>query len=87
MIMIMTVLRMVVQGWTLIMLGPFLDLWVTKAWILGYTWSSAATLALAMSCSLAIGVNISQFACLGVQAAHTPPRPPDSTTTPSSGSP
>lgn len=33
--------------------------------MLDYTWSTAAAVALATSCALAVLVNLSQFACLG----------------------
>ncbi len=58
------------QGWTLLLVGPFLDYYVVDAWVLNFQWSHAAAFALAASCGLAIAVNISQFACLG------PPPPP-----------
>ena len=53
------------QGWSLLLIGPFLDRYVADDWVFRYTWSTAALICLAVSCSLAVGVNLSQFACLG----------------------
>lgn len=53
------------QGWSLLLIGPFLDYYVVDAWVLDFAWTRAAAVALAASCGLAIAVNISQFACLG----------------------
>ena len=48
-----------------ITVGPVVDYMVGGSWVTSYTWNSQALLALALSCSLAILVNISQFSCLG----------------------
>lgn len=53
------------QGWSLLAIGPFLDYYVVDAWVLDYTWRTAAIVALVSSCALAVLVNLSQFACLG----------------------
>ena len=47
------------------LIGPFLDRYVAHEWVFRYDWSTAALVCLAVSCSLAVGVNLSQFACLG----------------------
>lgn len=47
------------------LIGPFLDRYVAQDWVFQYNWSTAALVCLAVSCSLAVGVNLSQFACLG----------------------
>mmetsp|Transcript_17326 Transcript_17326/g.51879 ORF Transcript_17326/g.51879 Transcript_17326/m.51879 type:complete len:373 (-) Transcript_17326:506-1624(-) len=60
-----------VQGWSLLLIGPFLDYYVVDAWVLDFAWTRAAAVALAASCGLAIAVNISQFACLGRFTAVT----------------
>lgn len=53
------------QGWTLMLLGPFLDRYVSAAWVFNYDWNVPALTFLALSCACAIGVNVSQFMCLG----------------------
>ena len=53
------------QGWSLLAIGPFLDYYVVGLWVLDYRWSGAAVGAFAASCTLAVGVNLSQFMCLG----------------------
>mmetsp|Transcript_17908 Transcript_17908/g.53927 ORF Transcript_17908/g.53927 Transcript_17908/m.53927 type:complete len:356 (+) Transcript_17908:391-1458(+) len=53
------------QGWSLLMIGPFLDYYVVGQWLLDYQWTRAAMVTFAASCTLAIGVNLSQFMCLG----------------------
>lgn len=53
------------QGWSLMLIGPFLDRYVAQDWVFRYNWTTAALVCLTVSCSLAVGVNLSQFACLG----------------------
>jgi solute carrier family 35 protein E3 len=53
------------QGWSLLLIGPFLDYYVVDAWVLDFNWSTAAAVTLGASCALAVLVNLSQFACLG----------------------
>ena len=53
------------QGWTLMVIGPILDRYVSRAWVFDYKFGAAGLLCLATSCALAVGVNLSQFACLG----------------------
>ncbi|KAK9806341.1 hypothetical protein WJX72_010712 [[Myrmecia] bisecta] len=53
------------QGWSLLVLGPFLDRYVSSSWVFQYDWNVPALFILAMSCSCAVLVNVSQFACLG----------------------
>lgn len=57
-----------VQGWSLLLVGPFVDYYVVDAWVLDFQWNVAAAVVLASSCALAIAVNVSQFACLGACA-------------------
>lgn len=47
------------------LLGPFLDRYVSAAWVFNYDWNVPALSCLALSCACAVGVNISQFMCLG----------------------
>jgi N6-adenosine-specific RNA methylase IME4 len=53
------------QGWSLLLIGPFLDYFVVDAWVLDYNWRTAAAIAFGASCALAVLVNLSQFMCLG----------------------
>ena len=53
------------QGWSLLLIGPFLDYYVVDSWVGDYKFSSPATATLLFSCALAVLVNLSQFACLG----------------------
>ena len=45
------------QAATLLLVGPFLDHVVTKAWVFAYPWAPAAAATLALSCACAVGVN------------------------------
>jgi hypothetical protein len=47
------------------LIGPMLDRHVSRAWVFNYEWTAAALACLLVSCALAVGVNLSQFACLG----------------------
>mmetsp|Transcript_18773 Transcript_18773/g.40376 ORF Transcript_18773/g.40376 Transcript_18773/m.40376 type:complete len:268 (-) Transcript_18773:158-961(-) len=60
-----------VQGLLLLVVGPYLDLLISKHWILSYQASVPALVCLAVSCAVAILVNISQFMCLGRFSAVT----------------
>lgn len=71
-------LARLVQGWSLMLIGPFLDRYVAQEWVFRYNWSTAALVCLAVSCSLAVGVNLSQFACLGRFSAVSYQAPPAS---------
>ena len=46
-------------------MGPFLDRYITGDWVHAYAWSRASALLAIASCVAAVGVNVSQFACLG----------------------
>jgi solute carrier family 35 protein E3 len=46
-------------------MGPFLDRYITGDWVHAYAWSRASALLAIASCAAAVGVNVSQFACLG----------------------
>lgn len=59
------------QGWSLLLIGPFVDLGVGDKWILAYQLSTPALICLLMSCGIAVAVNISQFMCLGRFSAVT----------------
>ena len=53
------------QAWTLLLLGPFLDRYISHGWVFNYDWNVPALTCLALSCACAVGVNVSQFMCLG----------------------
>ena len=53
------------QGWSLLLVGPFLDRYMSDAWVFQWEYTAAALAVLTLSCACAVGVNISQFACLG----------------------
>ena len=56
---------MCAQAWTLLLLGPFLDRYISHNWVFNYDWNVPALTFLALSCACAVGVNVSQFMCLG----------------------
>ena len=47
------------------LMGPFLDRYISANWVFNYDWNVPALTFLALSCACAVGVNISQFMCLG----------------------
>lgn len=53
------------QGWTLLLIGPFLDRYVSSSWVFNFNYTFPALVFLVLSCSMAVFVNISQFMCLG----------------------
>ena len=53
------------QGWSLLLVGPFLDRYMSDAWVSHWEYHTTAVAVLMLSCICAVGVNISQFACLG----------------------
>jgi len=59
------------QAVLLLIGGPFLDKFITGAWIQQYEYSVPAVVFLITSCSVAILVNASQYFCLGRFSAVT----------------
>lgn len=55
----------------LIVVGPFIDLLITKHWVLEYAWTTTALGWLVASCVVAVAVNLSQFLVLGRFTALT----------------
>ena len=53
------------QSWTLLLTGPFLDRYISNTWVVDYGWSMPACFAFIASCSMAVLVNVLQFMCLG----------------------
>eukprot|EP00878_Enallax_costatus_P014597 GHUV01015271.1.p1 GENE.GHUV01015271.1~~GHUV01015271.1.p1 ORF type:complete len:329 (+),score=23.77 GHUV01015271.1:470-1456(+) len=60
-----------VQGGILLVSGPFIDAAVSGNWIGGYALTTPAVAVLVLSCAISVGVNVSQFMCLGRFSAVT----------------
>jgi solute carrier family 35, member E3 len=60
-----------VQGWSLLLVGPFVDRLVTGRWVSTFEVSVPALACLGFSCAIAVLVNVSQFMCLGRFSAVT----------------
>jgi len=60
-----------VQGAMLLVVGPLIDKLVAGAWVTQYTISMPGLRCLLLSCAVSVGVNISQFMCLGRFSAVT----------------
>ncbi|CAN1828823.1 UDP-rhamnose/UDP-galactose transporter 5 [Linum perenne] len=50
---------------SLMVVGPFLDYWLTKKRVDSYPYSSISVMFIVISCTIAIGTNLSQFICIG----------------------
>lgn len=59
------------QGWSLLLVGPFVDQLVVGDWVGNYEMHVPALICLSLSCAVAVLVNISQFMCLGRFSAVT----------------
>nr|GMD88727.1 UDP-galactose transporter 2-like [Ipomoea batatas] len=53
------------QAASLLIVGPFLDYWLTSSRIDHYNFTVASTAFILLSCTIAIGTNLSQFICIG----------------------
>ncbi|KAL3132232.1 hypothetical protein ABBQ32_008821 [Trebouxia sp. C0010 RCD-2024] len=53
------------QTWTLFVIGPFLDRYISSSWVFDFIFGAPALVLLLVSCGMAVIVNISQFVCLG----------------------
>uniref|UniRef100_A0A2P2J3J3 Sugar phosphate transporter domain-containing protein n=2 Tax=Rhizophora mucronata TaxID=61149 RepID=A0A2P2J3J3_RHIMU len=53
------------QAATLLLLGPFLDYWLTNNRIYAYDYNLASMTFIILSCTIAVGTNLSQFICIG----------------------
>ncbi|WIA15634.1 hypothetical protein OEZ85_002261 [Tetradesmus obliquus] len=60
-----------VQGAMLLLLGPWVDAWVSGRWLGSYTLTVPAVGVLLLSCLFSMGVNVSHFMCLGRFSAAT----------------
>lgn len=63
--------RLLLQGVSLILIGPFVDYKISGLWLGDYRMTSLSLLAMMVSCMVAVGVNVSQYACLGRFQAAT----------------
>lgn len=54
-----------VQAASLLLLGPFVDYWLTSKRVDAYDYTFTSMLFIFMSCTIAIGTNLSQFICIG----------------------
>ncbi|KAF7126984.1 hypothetical protein RHSIM_Rhsim11G0087600 [Rhododendron simsii] len=53
------------QAATLLVVGPFLDYWLTNKRVDAFEFTLASLVFLILSCSIAVGTNLSQFICIG----------------------
>lgn len=53
------------QAASLLVLGPFLDYWLTSKKVFAYEFSSTSVSFIIISCTIAVGTNLSQFICIG----------------------
>ncbi|KAJ0026316.1 UDP-rhamnose/UDP-galactose transporter 6 [Pistacia vera] len=53
------------QAATLLLVGPFLDYWLTGKRIDAYDYQTASVVFIILSCTIAVGTNLSQFICIG----------------------
>jgi solute carrier family 35 protein E3 len=60
-----------VQGVMLLLVGPFVDKAVSGSWVSQYVATTPGLSCLLLSCIISVGVNISQFMCLGRFSAVT----------------
>lgn len=53
------------QAASLLLSGPFLDYWLTSKRIDAFEFSASSLVFIVLSCSIAVGTNLSQFICIG----------------------
>ncbi|XP_054804710.1 UDP-rhamnose/UDP-galactose transporter 4-like [Prosopis cineraria] len=53
------------QASSLLLLGPFVDYWLTNKRVDAYNYGLASTFFITLSCCIAVGTNLSQFICIG----------------------
>ncbi|XP_050212560.1 UDP-rhamnose/UDP-galactose transporter 6-like isoform X2 [Mercurialis annua] len=53
------------QAASLLVLGPFLDYWLTNKKVYDYAYSITPVMFIILSCTIAVGTNLSQFICIG----------------------
>lgn len=60
-----------VQAASLLVVGPFMDYWLTEKRVDAYAYSTLSSFFITLSCVIAIGTNLSQFICIGRFSAVT----------------
>ncbi|KAL5560239.1 hypothetical protein UlMin_036450 [Ulmus minor] len=53
------------QAASLLIVGPFLDYWLTNKRVDAYDYNMTSLIFIILSCTIAIGTNLSQFICIG----------------------
>ncbi|GKV39875.1 hypothetical protein SLEP1_g47577 [Rubroshorea leprosula] len=53
------------QAGTLLLIGPFLDYWLTNKRVDTYNYTTVSVMFITLSCTIAVGTNLSQFICIG----------------------
>ncbi|KAK7270412.1 hypothetical protein RIF29_23525 [Crotalaria pallida] len=53
------------QAASLLLIGPFLDYWLTDNRVDRYAYSTGSVMFIILSCTIAVGTNLSQFICIG----------------------
>ncbi|KAH9669438.1 UDP-rhamnose/UDP-galactose transporter 4 [Citrus sinensis] len=59
------------QAASLLLLGPFVDYWLTSKRVDAYNYGFLSVFFMILSCSIAVGTNLSQFICIGRFTAVT----------------
>ncbi|OIW20005.1 hypothetical protein TanjilG_31919 [Lupinus angustifolius] len=59
------------QAASLLLVGPFMDYWLTNKRVDAYSYGLTSILFIIMSCTIAVGTNLSQFICIGRFTAVT----------------
>eukprot|EP00262_Sarcandra_glabra_P011108 TRINITY_DN26821_c0_g1_i1.p1 TRINITY_DN26821_c0_g1~~TRINITY_DN26821_c0_g1_i1.p1 ORF type:complete len:336 (+),score=39.27 TRINITY_DN26821_c0_g1_i1:334-1341(+) len=54
-----------VQAASLLLVGPFLDFWLTNKRVDAYDYNLISVFFIILSCTIAVGTNLSQFICIG----------------------
>ncbi|KAI5400096.1 UDP-rhamnose/UDP-galactose transporter 6 [Lathyrus oleraceus] len=53
------------QAGSLLLLGPFLDYWLTNSRVDRFAYATPSVMFIVLSCTIAVGTNLSQFICIG----------------------
>ncbi|EOX92326.1 Nucleotide-sugar transporter family protein isoform 3 [Theobroma cacao] len=54
-----------VQAASLLLVGPFVDYWLTEKKVYAYDYTVISVFFIILSCTIAVGTNLSQFICIG----------------------
>ncbi|KAE8725706.1 Detected protein of unknown function [Hibiscus syriacus] len=54
-----------VQAASLLLSGPFVDYWLTEKKVYAYNYTAISMFFIILSCTIAVGTNLSQFICIG----------------------